>query len=421
LAVRRFDRSEGLRSTDLHHASIAQHPSGRITLNARRGELVVLDGKGLDGSPGSYGISIHEILVNGRSLRSDTAADAVHKVILEPGEDHLEVAFGAIAHSMRDRIRITYQLVGLEEGSHPTGPDGRAVHSRLPPGSYRLELRDATHGASVGPLLQTISLEVRPYFHQTLWFRMGMGLLALFLFSGLLYWRFATQRERYRLQAEHKRRLGEMEMQALRAQMNPHFLFNSLNSINRFIIRNDARTASEYLTKFSRLMRGVLHNSKERLVPLKDELEALRLYVELEALRFSDGFRYEAVIQLDEDPATIMVPPMLLQPYVENAIWHGLMHKKAGDRLLVMRAKKDNGTLEFEVEDNGIGRAEAMKLGSRSATKQGSMGMRITRERLDLVRTMYDLDTSVQVIDLYDLQQRAAGTRVVIRISERKP
>ena len=130
---------------------------------------------------------------------------------------------------------------------------------------------------------------------------------------------------------EKERKLGkerELEMQALRAQMNPHFIFNSLSSINHFVLKNETEAASDYLTKFSKLIRTVLNNSKKSMVSLEEELEMLRLYLEMENLRFKNAFSYG--IHLDEmvKPTCIFIPPLLFQPFVENAVWHGLMHKK---------------------------------------------------------------------------------------------
>ena len=130
------------------------------------------------------------------------------------------------------------------------------------------------------------------------------------------------------LQRELQHKTIEMEMQALRAQMNPHFIFNCLNSINRFIMKNESQAASDYLTQFSRLIRMVLTNSKKAWIPLEDEMDMLRLYLDMEKLRFKDAFHYELYYANGVDPACLFIPPLLLQPFVENAIWHGLMHKK---------------------------------------------------------------------------------------------
>ena len=175
--------------------------------------------------------------------------------------------------------------------------------------------------------------------------------------------------------AELKQQSTELEMQALRAQMNPHFIFNSLNSINRFILRNDRLQASEYLTKFSKLVRMILQNSQSSLIPLESELESLGLYLEMEALRFNYHFDYKISVPKDLDIEVLKVPPLILQPYVENAIWHGLMHKEEKGQLNIDVSQEEDH-LYFKVTDNGIGSKKASELASKSATKHKSMGLR---------------------------------------------
>ena len=224
-------------------------------------------------------------------------------------------------------------------------------------------------------------------------------------------WRIGQVREKARI----KQQLAEMELKALRSQMNPHFLFNSLNSIKNYIVRNEPRTAARYLTKFSQLMRLILSNSKDPTVTLADELKALRLYVELENLRFRKQFKYNFEVAENLPLESIEIPPLVLQPYVENAIWHGLMHKKSGGQLW-MRAYRQNGSLHIEIEDNGIGRARAKKLRSKSVIKKKSLGMKITSDRLSLAMSVNGQKASVQINDLMDAKNHAAGTLVHIKI-----
>lgn len=417
-AVERYGPSEGLRHTDMHHAWITEHASGRFTIGARNGELITVHGRDLGGEPGPLRMAIAGIRVNGQPWASDTAHDALRTLVLEPHHDQLEVAFGVIAFTLRDKVRICYQLLGVDAEPRVVGAQGTANYSKLPAGRYTLVLCDARHPDQV---LRSLAITLKPWFWRTWWFGVLVASVVVLLVTATWRWRLRVLRERDRVVAEQQRRMAAFELQALRAQMDPHFLFNSLNSINRFIIRNEARIASEYLTKFARLIRRVLQHSKERLIPLKDELEALRLYVELEALRFADGFSYSAEVELADDPATIMVPPMLLQPYVENAIWHGLMHKRDTDRRLLIRVRNEGASTLFEVEDNGIGRAEAMRLREEQEGPRRSMGMRINRERIELLGDLTGMDATVQVIDLHDLHQRPTGTRVVVRITPREP
>ena len=148
-------------------------------------------------------------------------------------------------------------------------------------------------------------------------------------------------------------------MQALRAQMNPHFIFNCLSSINRFILKNESKTASDYLTRFSRLIRMVLINSQKSMIPLEDELQMLRLYLDMERLRFKNSFDYSIIFTNAIETGAIFIPPLLLQPFCENAIWHGLMHKEGQGILNIEFSMKDN-ILNCIIADNGIGQEKGM-------------------------------------------------------------
>jgi LytS/YehU family sensor histidine kinase len=179
-------------------------------------------------------------------------------------------------------------------------------------------------------------------------------------------------------------------MQALRAQMNPHFIFNSLNSINMFILENNKLQASEYLSKFSRLVRLILQNSQEAFIPLERELEALQLYLELESLRFVNKFEYKIAVADNVDPTMLKVPPLIIQPYVENAIWHGLMHTKEKGHLEI-ELYQQKEILFCKITDDGIGRKRAAELKSKSASIHKSMGMRITADRIAMLQQQIKL------------------------------
>ena len=213
---------------------------------------------------------------------------------------------------------------------------------------------------------------------------------------------------------EHK--IAETEMIALRAQMNPHFIFNCLNSIKLYTLENDSQTASEYLTKFSQLIRLVLENSRSEKVTLQKELETLKLYIELEAMRFKDKVQYKINVVPHIDQQYIEIPPLLLQPYVENAIWHGLMHKPEGGNITIDISQPEEYLLHIEITDDGIGREMAGQHKSKSATRQKSFGLKMTSERLDAINHIYQTKTEVQIVDLVDAEGNAAGTKVIIEI-----
>ncbi|MFD2932783.1 histidine kinase [Spirosoma flavum] len=211
---------------------------------------------------------------------------------------------------------------------------------------------------------------------------------------------------------ETNKRVAETKLLALRMQMNPHFIFNSLNSINSFILQNEVDLASDLLTKFSRLMRQVLDNSKTEWVSLRNELKALQIYVELELLRCDKKFEvdYQVSDELDQD--TVHVPPLITQPYVENAIWHGLMPKKNGTPILQINCHKEQGNLVVEINDNGIGRVASANLRVNQVVTHEAQSLKLTEERLLLVNEMYGVNARIDLTDNYQADGLATGTSV---------
>lgn len=207
----------------------------------------------------------------------------------------------------------------------------------------------------------------------------------------------------------------ELEMQALRAQMNPHFIFNSLNSINRFILQNDKEQASDYLTKFSRLIRSILQNSQSSLIPLASELEALQLYLELESVRFNDHFHFNIHVDEDTDVSSLKVPPLIIQPYAENAIWHGLMHKTEKGNLQI-ELYEEGDMLCCKIADDGIGRKKAAERKSKSASTHKSMGMQITADRIAMLQKTNLSAPQIEIKDLTLPDGSAGGTEVLLKI-----
>ncbi|PWT76572.1 MAG: hypothetical protein C5B59_06180 [Bacteroidetes bacterium] len=218
-----------------------------------------------------------------------------------------------------------------------------------------------------------------------------------------------------RAKSELRQQATALEMQALRAQMSPHFIFNSLNSINRFIMQNDKAQASEYLTKFSKLIRLILQHSEATLISLASELESLRLYLELEELRFNHHFNYRISVADDIDLDILKVPPLIIQPYVENAIWHGLMHKEEKGQLDINLHQDDN-SLYVTITDDGIGRKRAQELASKSATKHKSMGLRITADRIAMMHGSHSKEDWITIHDLVNSDGSPAGTEVIIKL-----
>lgn len=201
------------------------------------------------------------------------------------------------------------------------------------------------------------------------------------------------------LRISFEKRIAELEMLALRSQMNPHFLFNSLNAIEYLVMKGKEKEASLYLSRFSRLLRLILNHSREETITLADELKALQLYLDIESTRFDGKFRYVIEVDTRVDPANLVIPPMLLQPFAENAIWHGLMPSYQIDKWLFIRiVPNTQGQIQFDIEDNGIGREKAQQ--NRSINRQKSLGLDITQQRVTLFNQHYPSRISIQIVDI---------------------
>jgi len=206
-----------------------------------------------------------------------------------------------------------------------------------------------------------------------------------------------------------------LALKSLRSQMNPHFIFNALNSVNTFIATSDERAANKYLTDFSLLMRAVLENSEEDFIPLEKEIELLSLYVQLEHFRFQDKFEYSIQVAPEIDVKQYMIPPMLLQPYVENAVWHGLRYKSEKGLLSIYFEKIANDTIEIVISDNGIGREKSKALKTLNQKKQKSQGMSNIKKRINILNRMYKDKVDVFVSDLTDNEE---GTKVKLTLKK---
>tara|TARA_R110002111_G_scaffold2230_2_gene14643 strand:- start:20188 stop:22356 length:2169 start_codon:yes stop_codon:yes gene_type:complete len=234
-----------------------------------------------------------------------------------------------------------------------------------------------------------------------------IGGLVLLLITGYLMFKYIKQQ-----------RLANnlLALKSLRSQMNPHFIFNALNSVNTFIATNDERTANKYLSDFSQLMRAVLENSEEDFIPLKKEIELLNLYTKLEHFRFQDKFDYSIDVDETIDVEEFQIPPMLLQPYIENAVWHGLRYKTEKGHLNINIQPKSKDEITITISDDGIGRERSKALKTDHQKKQNSKGMNNIKKRVAILNEMYKDKVDVTIDDFQNLED--AGTKVVVTLKK---
>lgn len=219
-----------------------------------------------------------------------------------------------------------------------------------------------------------------------------------------------------KIKAKYDKELAELKMTSLRSQMNPHFIFNSLNSIKLYIINNEKENAVYYLNKFSKLIRKILATTQEKEITLADEIETMELYLKIENIRFNNEIEYHVNIDQGLNISTIKIPCLILQPFLENAIWHGLSSKKGFKKLDVLIRNDKPSFIKIIVNDNGIGRSKSQEINKQKTLKKNSIGLKLTRERLNNFFKNYQKNCSITFIDLYDKNEVSEGTSVILEI-----
>jgi len=335
------------------------------------------------------------------------------KSVLPSSLNNITFQYTGICLTNPEKVRYVHKLEGFDKNWSPETNQGFVTYSNLPAGKYNFKVRCCNNQGvwTTEPL--SFSFTVTPPIWQRWWFiaceLIFMGALILLIFRIRLNQLRKEQERESRMQIA----IAKNELKALRAQMNPHFLFNSLNSIQQFILNHKDEEAVFYLNRFARLMRMILNNSEKQSVTLSEEINALKVYIELEKMRFSGKFDFEIKIAPEIDPDYEQIPTMLLQPYVENAILHGLVPDTKNGMLLIHFFSKDH-FIHAIIEDTGIGRKRSAEISRESHKGHSSMGMKITRDRLKLLSDVQQTTYTSTITDLSDEQGRPAGTRVEI-------
>ena len=352
------------------------------------------------------------ILLNGCSSPEGTLyrGFASNKQSFTLNADHNSVAFSFV-RPIAGNARYSYYLKGFDKDWVESGDQNTARYTNLPAGEYVFRVR-ALSGDGTEAERELATLSVQMPFYKSRWFLLACVLTSLLIVA----WIVRSYIHRERMKSQYDLRIAELEMQSLRSQMNPHFIFNSLNSIKNYVVNKGPDEAAEYLSKFSQLIRMILENSKQDLLSLDREIDALRAYVEIEQMRFNHSFEFELTIGLDVDTQSLKIPPMLVQPYVENAIWHGLQHKSGKGRLIINFKRAQEG-FSCTVTDNGIGRAASAEMQGRRRQHKKSLGVGITTDRITAINSLYGTNSRITTEDLYEGGE-PAGTSVKIFVDQ---
>jgi len=307
-------------------------------------------------------------------------------------------------------VEYYYMLEGLEKDWVFAGKQHSSRYSNLPPGEYAFKVKAKRENGGYYQQEGSFRFLIMPVFWQRLWFKLFLLITA----AALIYFLVKRRIKSIRHEAAMKQQIAETEMMALRAQMNPHFIFNCLTSIDNLIQMDEKEKATLYLSKFAKLIRSILENATNNIVPCWKDIETLQLYLELESLRFDHKFSYEIIVADEILNGDYKAPPLIIQPFVENAIHHGLLNKIEGDKKLIVRIAVIDNEIRYIIEDNGVGRAKANVYKQLNKPSHFSMGMQITTDRINLFNQ--NKNGNVVITDLMNGGNEPCGTRVAIQI-----
>lgn len=405
--ARRYGAADGVWQNEFYSKAWLRTSTGEIWMG-NRNVINVFRPEAIRDVQNLPNIQITHLKVNDLDWAAGTYIGECRELEFSFSQNTLSFDFVALEYSDPANNRLKYRMDGYDDQwiEVPLGAPGFARYAQLPPGLYTFKILAANSDGVWNPRCRELLIRILPPYWRTWWF----VLLVIIALLGTGYSFYKYRLSQLKRDYSFKQKTVESEMKALRAQMNPHFIFNSLNSINAYILRNEGKIASSYLSEFAILIRQILDYSSLPLIRLDQEIDFLNNYLAIESLRMDGRLAWEIHLEDDLDDFGTEVPPMIIQPFVENAIWHGLSPKPTGGRLL-LSFKKMHNILICTIEDNGVGRSVAKQ-------KHGyqSKGQSITFERLSLYDQQYNTQSDYVTEDLRDSNGHPSGTRVILRL-----
>ncbi|WP_435356726.1 histidine kinase [Emticicia sp. SJ17W-69] len=350
-------------------------------------------------------IQITQLMVNEKPLKTERYIGETNEIELEANQNSFAFDLVGIEYGFPQKVKIQYQLQGSDRQWIMVNNPATVRYSNVAEGTHQLMVKAIDEDERVSSEIRTLTVVVNAPFYRTMWFRFLLltGLLSL---GYLLYHLTIKQIQEETQKKEEIRRIrAEAEINALRSQMNPHFIFNCLNTIDSYILLNKTDEASEFLNKFSKLIRMILENSRQEFVPLEQDLKALELYIKLEQERSYQQFTYDITLDKKLQEEEFYIPSMILQPFVENAILHGLRHKKDAIGELFINVQmadiqESNKSVVIHIIDNGIGREASQKINSLTSINKHSVGIKLTEERIQKLSEIYPNMAYLKVKDI---------------------
>lgn len=425
-SIKHYGKSDGFLGVETCQNSVWKDPDGKIWFGTINGASCY-NLSNLQVNRTAPILSILDVQLFYESLVKTPYNDVIlpwsnYKTLHLPyDQNHLSFLFKGINLKNPEGVEYSWKMSGFEHKWSPWTKEQRIVYSNMSPGKYTFLLRSRNEDGFINTTPERFSFTIATPFWLTTWF-----ILLEILVCGLIIWfiiRVQTSRIRRKAKAAQKeaefaRNLLELEQKALRLQMNPHFIFNALNSIQGLIGTENETKARYYLAKFSRLMRQILDNSRNITISLEEEISTLENYLLIEQFCSGNRFEYEIIVDLETELSFIQIPPMLIQPFVENAIKHGFKYDSTDSRTgkITCSFREENDGITCVIRDNGIGREAAGKNQQASNEPQHvSRGFSVTKERLDLLSTN-STGHQVRMVDLYGDDGSVIGTEVQLFI-----
>lgn len=401
-------------------------PSGAIIVGINE-QLISFNPKGFKKAIAPPPVYITDFTVSGNPVHTTRGKNLLEPIVLHYPDNNFSATFSAPDFINGKAVRYAYRLEGADPQWINSGNRNFVTYSGLEPGHYILHVKAANSEGIWNNKGVEIELTVLPPFWKTWWFQLVILSVLILIVYLLFVFRVRGIRKKEAMKTEVNKQMADMRLKVLRSRMNPHFMFNALNSIQECIYTGDTQSAYRYLSSFSKLVRIVLERSEQDFITIRQAVELLELYLQLEALRFQETFVYE-IRQNGVDADFLKIPPMLIQPFVENAIWHGL-HNKKGEKKLWITFNADTDYIYVTIQDNGIGRDEArlqkmdtltQEMNYFDSSEKNSLGIKLVSEQLKTVSKKTNKEAEVGIEDLFEEDEMgnkiSKGTKVTLII-----
>ena len=399
-----FDHSNGLSSPRI---SRFMYCNNNLVVG-QQNSILVYDMSGVKKNKFILQPKLNSVSAAGKNIFTWHTGMDKSEIKLNRKQNTITLQFSSPEFFFPERIEYAYMLEGVDENWIYTQSFNRdLVYANLYPGTYNFKIKAQLSGGSWRGNSVEYIITVIPAWWQTMIFKIVIISLSILFITLIIRNKFKQEQEK----VLNEKRLLELEARALRAQMNPHFIFNCMNSIKALIQNNDKQRAIDYLTTFSKLIRTLFQNSDKRQISLYDEIETCRLYTQLEAMRLNGKLTYNFKIDPNLDLKSVMVPALIIQPFIENAVWHGIVPQEEGC-ITVTVSGNGNATI-CEVDDDGIGRERSKLNRPLTPVIHESKGVRLSQARLSLEKMLNETNATIDIIDKYNISE-PAGTRVTL-------